>query len=431
MPLPVRSLTVLQNWDCAGCSACCRQYHVPVTADERARIEALKWDAKADFAGVPFFVRAGRFSSEYRLNHKSDGSCVFLGPDNRCLIHAKHGAAAKPLACRIYPYSLIPAGDHWKLGLRFACPSATENRGRPLPEHLSEAREYAAILEGQAGTEAVSAPPAPLQKAQAVSWNDFPRIITAFSKLLANPNDAPERRWRRALFVVETLRKAKFDGGGQAEKAVMGGRLSELLHILSEASGDEVPVSPNDVSAPGWVGRTVFRPLVALYARKDSGIERGQAQRTIFGRLLSAMQFARGTGQVPRVHSAIGSVSFADAERPLPELSDHAVSLLTRWSRVKLESGQFCGPANFRLPVWDGLESLAAAFTAVMWLARILVGGNRSTDDAVTLAVRIVDDNFGYNKLLGSTRQKAALRLLAARGELPKLVAWYGKTGAA
>ena len=105
------------------------------------------------------------------------------------------------------------------------------------------------------------------------------------------------------------------------------------------------------------------------------------------------------------------------------------MSLLTRWSRVKIESGQFCGPANFRLPVWDGIESLAMGFAAAMWLARILADGNRSTDDAVTLAVRIVDDNFGYNKLLGSTRQKAALRLLAARGELPKLVAWYGKTG--
>ena len=44
------------------------------------------------------------------------------------------------------------------------------------------------------------------------------------------------------------------------------------------------------------------------------------------------------------------------------------------------------------------------------------------------LAVRVVDDNFGFNKLLGSARQRFALRLLASRGELTKLVAWYGKT---
>jgi lysine-N-methylase len=173
----------------------------------------------------------------------------------------------------------------------------------------------------------------------------------------------------------------------------------------------------------------VFRALVAVYARKDSGAERGSAQSSAFGRLSSAMQFARGKGFVPHVHAAIGSATFADAEKPLPELSGRAVSLLARWSRVKVESGQFCGPMNFGLPVWDGLESLAAAFVAAMWLARALAIGGRSTDDALLLAVRMVDDNFGFNKLLGSARQKFALRLLGSRGELPKLVAWYGKTG--
>ena len=430
MPLPVRSLTVLQNWDCAGCSACCRQYHVPVTAEERARIEAMGWEKEPDLAGVPLFVRAARFSSEYRLNHRPDGACVFLGADNRCRIHAKFGSAAKPLACRIYPYLLVPAGDHWNLGLRFACPSAAENRGQPLAEHLSEARQYAALLEADVGPALADRPAPPLQKSQPVSWSDLSRIITAVSKVLANADDAVERRWRKVLFLVSMLRKSRFDGGGQADKAVTGGRLSELLHILSLASEDEAPASPAEVPAPGWVGRMLFRPLVALYARKDSGVERGPAQMSAFGRFFAATQFARGKGSVPRVHGAIGTATFAEAEKPLPALSEHATSLLTRWSRVKVESGQFCGPTNFNLPVWDGLESLASAFAAVMWLARVLAAGGRSVDEAVTLAVRMVDDNFGFNPLLGSARQKFALRLLGARGELTKLVAWYGKTEA-
>ena len=145
MPLPVRSLTVIQNWDCQGCTACCRQYHVSVTAEERARIGAQGWEKLPEFRGVPLFVRAGGwFSASYRLNHRADGACVFLGSDNRCRIHVEHGAAAKPLACRIYPYSLVPAGDHWKLGLRFACPSAAANEVRELSEHVAEAREFAA-----------------------------------------------------------------------------------------------------------------------------------------------------------------------------------------------------------------------------------------------------------------------------------------------
>jgi lysine-N-methylase len=429
MPLPVRSLPVLQNWDCQGCSACCRHYHVSVSDEEREKIEAQGWEKEPEFQGVPFFIREGGWLSKrsYQLNRRPDGTCVFLDPDNRCRIHDRHGSAAKPLACRIYPYTLVPAGDHWKLGLRFACPSAAENLGRPLVDHLAGASEYAATLEAEWGTAAITRQPPLLQGSQAVSWSDLFRIASAISKVLADEDDAIERRWRKVLFLVATLRKARFDGKGDPEKAVTGGRLSELMHVLGKAAEDEVPTKANDVLPPGWVGRMVFRPIVALYARKDTGPDRGTAQIGVAGRFFSVMQFVRGKGRVPRVHAEIPSATFADAERQVEEMSDKASSLLTRWARVKVESLQFCGPTNFGLSVWDGLESLAMTFPAAMWLARVLSAEGRALDESIVLAVRIVDDNFGFNKLLGSARQKAALRLLAARGELPRLIAWYGR----
>ena len=55
-------------------------------------------------------------------------------------------------------------------------------------------------------------------------------------------------------------------------------------------------------------------------------------------------------------------------------------------------------------------------------------GCGSAADAAVTRAVRMIDDNFGFNPLLGSARQKFALRLLAARSDLPRLVAWYGRS---
>jgi lysine-N-methylase len=428
MPLPVRSLTVLQNWDCQGCSACCRQYHVSVSAEERKRMEEQGWENEPDLKGVPFFVRTGGwFSSGYRLNHRPDGACVFLGPDNRCRIHAKHGSAAKPLACRIYPYSLVPAGDHWKLGLRFACPSAVEDKGKPLAEHLSDAREYAVLLEAEMGTNVLTVPPPPLQGSQLTTWADLGRIIAILSEMFAEEEETIERRWRKVLFLVATLRNSTFDGGGDPKKAITGPRLTEFLTILSEATEDEVPDDPDEVPAPGWVGRTVFRQVSALYARKDTGPDRGSAQSSAVARLFSAMQFARGRGTIPRTHSAIPRTTFAAAEKPFEELSEKSERLLARWARVKIESGQFCGPTNFNMPVWDGLESLAVAFAAAMWLTRVLVTDGRPQDDAVMMAVRIVDDNFGFNPLLGQGRQKFALRLLGKQGELPKLVAWYGK----
>jgi lysine-N-methylase len=88
---------------------------------------------------------------------------------------------------------------------------------------------------------------------------------------------------------------------------------------------------------------------------------------------------------------------------------------------------QFCGSPNFGLSVWEGLESLALTFPAAMWLARVLVATGKTPEAAVIQAVRMVDDNFGFNPLLGSVRQKFALRILANRGELPRLIAWYGR----
>jgi lysine-N-methylase len=400
-----------------------------VEADERARIEAQGWEKEPDFRGVPLFTQEGsRLGGyEWKLNSRPDGACVFLGPDNRCRIHARFGPAAKPLACRIYPFILVPAGDHWRLGLRLACPAAADSTGRPLADHLAEAREYAEALEAGGGSLAADAPPTPLQSGQVVPWPDLLRITTAISKLLGDTAAPLDRRWRTVLAVAATCRASVFDGGGDPKKAVTGGRLSEFLHVIGSAMAEEVPPSAADVPPPSWTGRSVFRPMVALYVRKDSGPEKGTAQRGPISRVLAAMKFARGKGRIPKLHAMIPDVTFAAAEQPAGPLGPESDALLTRYYQLKVESLQFCGPTNFDLSLWDGLESLALTFPAILWLARVLAAGGRPRDDAVRQAVRVVDDNFGFNKLLGQTRQKVALRLLAKNGELAKLVAWYGR----
>ena len=429
MPMPVRSLPVAQNWDCRGCSGCCRSYHVPVTAEERRRIEAQGWEKEPGFeGGVPFFETTGNRltgGTEFWLNHRDDGACVFLGEDNLCRIHAKFGPNGKPLACRVYPFLLVPAGDHWRLGLRFACPSAAVNHGKPLSDQLADAREFAAFFEANSPG-ALNAPPPRLEAGKVAPWADVLRIVTVVSKVLGDAADPLERRWRKVLTLVGLSRGLKLDGKGDATKAVTGGRLSEMLHVLGLAADEETPKTADEVPRPGWVGRMVFRPVAALYARKDHGAEKGTAQRSPLGRLASAIRFARGKGMVPKVNALIPDATFADAETPAGPLPKDAEAMLTRYYRLKVESVQFAGSPNFGLGVWDGLESLAFTFPAMMWLARVFATG-RPRGAAVLEGLRAVDDNFGFNKLLGMSRQKFALRLLAGRGELARLVAWYGR----
>ncbi len=422
MSLPVRTLPVAQNWDCRGCAACCRSYAIPVSADERKRIEAQGWESDPALKNTPYFLPDGRGT---KLNHRPDGACVFLGDDDRCRIHAKFGSAAKPLACRVYPFLLVPAGDHWRVGLRYACPSAAASAGRPLDAHLPEVREYAALLEADQPA-AKDQPPPPPRPGTVVRWDDVLRITGVVAKLLGETDVPLERRWRKVLTLAALADGLKFDGGGTAQKAVTGGRLSEMFHILSEAAEEETPANA-DVPRPGRAGRLVFRQVLAVYARKDHGADRGTAQRSPLGRIAAAVRFARGSGCVPKLHAELPDVTFQAAEEPFGPLPAECDALLTRYYRLKVHSLQFCGPTNFGVPFWEGLRSLALTFPVVMWLARVFAAGGAPKPAAVERAVRVTDDNYGFNRLLGMGRQKFALRLLAARDDLPRLVAWYGK----
>lgn len=420
MPLPVRSLTVLQNWDCRGCSDCCRTYHVRVSEAENETIGKQKWDEDPAMKGiVP--VDYDKKLGTHRLNHNSDGVCVFLGEDNRCRIHARFGSAAKPLACRLYPFMLIPAGDHWRVGLRYACPSAIADTGRPLAEHLGDLKEYARIHESDVGKPTEGEPPPLLQAGQSTTWPDLFRFIKAISDLLAG--DAPiERKLRTVLAFIALMRKSRFE-------KVAGARLSEFLEIVSAAILEDLPNNPADLPQPGFVGRSLFRQVAAVFARKDVGQHHGNLiAKGAFGRIMAAWRFAVGSGNVPQVHGWIPAEATFDAgEQPAGQRSAVSEALLTRYYRLKIESLQFCGRANFGLDVWDGLESLILTFPVMMWLAKILAAGGTSQELAIEQAVKIVDDNFGFNPLLGSYKQRTIIGLIRAKDELPRLVAWYGR----
>src|SRR5207247_9454541 len=123
MPFPIRSLPVIQNYDCHACGNCCTDYWVPVSEEERRRIEAQNWQDDPALKGQELFVRFGPpWRRRYRLNQGPGDRCIFLDEKGLCRIHAKFGIDAKPFACRLYPYILVPVGDHWRAVLRVALP---------------------------------------------------------------------------------------------------------------------------------------------------------------------------------------------------------------------------------------------------------------------------------------------------------------------
>jgi lysine-N-methylase len=418
MSWPIRHLTVLQNWDCHSCTNCCRDYRVYVTDEERDRITALDWQ-QTDLATLPGVVREGPpWSARYRLNQRADGRCIFLGDGGRCRIHERFGADAKPLACRLYPFVLVPTGDHWRVGLRFSCPSAAENQGQRLAGHEDELRTYARQLEKQENVASQPNPPPVLQRGQTVSWPDVLRFVDRLQAILANRDDRLERRWRKCLALADLCRAARFD-------QVSGSRLNEFLELVTAGLDAEVPADPALVPMPSWVGRILFRQALAVYLRKDVGSERGPAARSRFALLRAAWRFAVGSGPVPRLHTLLPETTFEQVEQASGALPEDAEAILERYYLVKVESLQFCGPVNFGLAFWQGLESLALTLPILLWLRRAFA--ELPGDRAMIQALRIVDHNFAYSPLLGTRRQRPGLGILTRRGELQRLIAWYAR----
>jgi lysine-N-methylase len=415
MPMPVRHLPVLQNWDCHTCGQCCKEYTINITPAEKDRIEGQGWASLPEFAGIPLVVRDG-WGNRYRLNHRADGGCVFLDEAGRCRIHAKFGGTQKPLACQVYPYVFIPAGHQWRVGVRYACPSATANKGRSVSLQRAELQRYAAELEEREGVLARSPKPAELRRGQRLDWDDIERLARALTQIIAATDRPIEYRWRWALAVAGLCRPANFG-------EVRGGRLKQFLEVVSQGVASDVPDDTATVAPPTAIGRVLFRLLAAVYVRRDSGPRRGTAQAGRLALLVAATRFARGRGGLPRLHGSLPDVTFEDLERPAGPLPPAAEELLTRYYRTKIESYQFFGPTHFHYGFWDGLDALALTLPVTLWLARAY--RDRPRTNAIELALQIVDDNFGYNPLLGRPRLRWATRQLGRRAEISRLIARY------
>jgi lysine-N-methylase len=222
---------------------------------------------------------------------------------------------------------------------------------------------------------------------------------------------------RQCLSLVRICRKARFD-------EVKGSRLVEFLNLVGAGVEDDVPADPAGMAPPSRLGRLQFRQALALYPRHDHGPARSKV-RSPLALIGAAGRFMRGTGPVPRIHGWLPATTFEKGEEPVGPLPEAAEAILERYYTVKVGSLQFCGPAYFGFPVWEGFEALALTLPVIFWLFRVLAGASR--EEAVILAIRMVDANYGFNPLLGLRRQRLGLWLMTRRQELDKLIAWYSR----
>ncbi|MCC7419151.1 MAG: YkgJ family cysteine cluster protein [Planctomycetaceae bacterium] len=415
-------LPTIQNWSCHNCGGCCRQHLIEVTDEEKRRIESQGWTpADGIPADRPIFVwHAGApWNKQYRLGHQPDGGCVFLDERGLCRIHAKFGEAAKPLACRIYPYAFHPAGQEVTVSLRFSCPSVVGNKGKPISQQKEDVKATARLVVPE---DVTKLPPPPIHAAERLDWSDTLRIVGAIEDSLIQDEGSVIARLLRTLYWMEFLGKATFS-------KIRGERIDELIDLIREASYTDVP-TVGDTPLPTSIARMQFRLLVAQYARRDTALELERRWSYRWKLLRAATRFARGQGMIPPLQAAFREVPFEAIEASFGGLPAGADELFTRYLEVKIHGMHFCGRGYYDIPVVEGFFALALVVPAVLWLARWLaVGADRKQLilEDIERALAIADHHHGYDPALGQSTARRRVRQLAATNEIGRLVAWYSR----
>ncbi|MFV0443692.1 MAG: YkgJ family cysteine cluster protein [Planctomycetaceae bacterium] len=422
-------LPTLQNWSCHSCSGCCRQHGIAITDAEHARLVAQNWTpADGIPAEQPLFVRMGGWLRKrwWRLAHQPDGRCVFLDDRGLCRIHAKFGEPAKPLACQLYPYVFHPKGKQVVVSLRYSCPSVVRNQGRTLAQQSKELRDLARQVVPDKVTQAR---PPRLNDRYAPEWRDILTVVQQLETTLASEDGSVVHRVLRALTWIELLDNAQLD-------AIGGERLRELVEILDGAATAEVPANfdLSCLASPGKMGQMLFRLLAGQYGRIDSYTAENGRLTARWRMLTSAIKLARGRGSLPSLDPRLRPVSFDALNQPRGGLPIEADEILTRYFRTKLQGMHFCGRAYYGVPLIEGFRSLALVLPVTLWLARWLSvsrGASGLSSDDVADALAMADHHHGYSPVLGTFGARGRLRTLQRLGDIPRLVAWYGRGTAA
>ncbi|MDG1894215.1 MAG: YkgJ family cysteine cluster protein [Fuerstiella sp.] len=433
-------LPVIQNWSCHNCGGCCREHLIEITDKEKRVIEKQQWTA-ADGISIarPVIQQIGR--NRYRLAHQDDGACVFLDDGGLCRIHAKFGESAKPLACRVYPYAVHPAGpNELAVSLRFSCPSVVQNLGP------SVASQRAAIVplshEIVAGKHRDHDAPlihnSPPHGVQQANWSDFRRFQTALDDCVADESVDLVVRLMRILAWLELVEQSQFT-------TIRGAKLDDYLQLVTTAAAKAQPDNDLPIHRPNRMARIMFRLIAAQYARHDTAALVREGIGTRLALLNAALRFTTGLGRIPTLNESASvsrvfdvdksdapacSVRFSELEVPCGGRRSDIDELLTRYMRVKIQGIHFCGPAQFQTSLLDGFRGLTLMYPVVMWLARLRAArrGAEQLDLAdVQASLATADHNYGYSPALGTTSALKRVSLLSRMKQLTSLLSWYSQ----
>jgi lysine-N-methylase len=414
-------LPVLQRFDCQGCTHCCRRgWPIPVTDEERARIEKQGWRGTLDVDHFfePYPAGGDRFP--HMLAFNENGACVFLDESGKCRIHGQFGAREKPLACQLYPFVVTPAESGGAISVRYDCPSAAENRGRSLHQQRGSLESMAS-----AASDEWRFDPPFVARTQRLEWSELRQIAEAADALLADDTHSPWQRVAAAARLCELLGEVSFE-------KIHGAKLHELLALLSPVAESECDALLADGRPqPRRRAIKMFRALLFAYGWSGESPAPRLVTRFVqrWRHLRISRRFARAAGEIPRLQGDWPHAAFEAVDRTMPPADEESVEPVIRSLRVKLDTLSFCGPGYFHYPLIDGLAALLLTYAVVGWFAKLSAfGGGASAPrrEDVIWALRLVDHGYGRSPIFGKYSERLRITGLLISNDLAPLIGRHG-----
>lgn len=128
------------RFECQGSGGCCHGYMFgPLDDDDIARLEGLDLAGGFPHLEAPYTYEE---PERGRFLRRQDDRCIFLEGDNRCGIHARFGAEAKPGFCRLYPLDSFATIEGIRVVDRGVCATfgVSARKGLPLVDDLPRVR---------------------------------------------------------------------------------------------------------------------------------------------------------------------------------------------------------------------------------------------------------------------------------------------------
>ncbi|MDR3706980.1 MAG: YkgJ family cysteine cluster protein [Capsulimonadaceae bacterium] len=416
MSIPLKLITTgsFQRYDCTGCGVCCKgRFAITISKADRDRIVAQKWtDEELDLGGAKLFTKHG---DEFVIAHRANGACAFLQDDGLCRIHARYGIAAKPTACRLYPFRLIPAGRQVRVDVRYDCPATAGNDGQPVDGHR---RELLSLLKLLTPDQAAELPAPTLFGATSLSWRALVLITESYERLLLDISLPITKRLAACINLTSLLRDRRI-------AKVADGDFDDFVRALESTVQMAAVEDPIVRRTPLPMEALVFRHVLGVHGR----IDRVGEKASLVGRFGASMNLLGGRGMVPRLYEGFPDVSFRDIEAFRYEPSGDTSLTIERYLHTHLISMGFFGAGYYGDGYLDGLNALLLTYPLLLWFARAFAGSEGASTLSpanIERALMVVDHQRGQTPLMNTGSERALARYLGDRNVLRSLAIWYG-----